>query len=242
MDKIIKFFKENYKLMIPIVLMVVLFLAFIVFYNISVNNKYREDIKGDFYQYFNGQKYEYKGIVTVNKKKEIIDFKSIDYDIEFDSTPIYYKNEDKVIFARDMSVVMPTLNCSEYLARGFSYINLDNNVYKLVTNKYNNRLNHYFLYDGDRLYFFIEEVILKYGNEEVKLSPFSYVKVENNNKYVTYYDKLNDVMNSIEISDDVIVKNDYYKIIVNRGVLDYQGSDVLLTVGIEYLNTIDMKD
>ena len=88
----------------------------------------------------------------------------------------------------------------------------------------------------------IKDSILKYGNEEVKLSPFSYVKVENNNKYVTYYDKLNDVMNSIEISDDVIVKNDYYKIIVNRGVLDYQGSDVLLTVGIEYLNTIDMKD
>ena len=36
----LKFLKENYKLMIPIVLMVVLFLAFIVFYNISVNNKY----------------------------------------------------------------------------------------------------------------------------------------------------------------------------------------------------------
>lgn len=242
MDRVVKFIKENYKLMIPIVLMIVLFLAFLIYYKVSIAHVYTKETEGNFYQYFYGKKYEYKGIVTTNKKGVVVGFMTNDYDINFDSTPIYYQNKEKVILPQNMSVVMPTLNCSEYLSLGYSTIEFKNSVYNLVTDKYNNRLNHYFLYDGRDMYFFIENVKLKYKNEEVSLSPFSYIIVKSG-KYLYYYDKKNDMFKSIDLNgEDVIVSNDYYKVNVSDDTIDYHGNSVLLTSAIEYLNTIDMKD
>ena len=242
MEKFTKYIKENYKLMIPVILMVVLFLAFIIYYKVSISNNYTEVNKGNFYQYFYDKKYEYEGVVTTNKRGEVVDFKSISLEVNFDSTPIYYQNKEKVIFPKDMSVVMPTLSCAEYLSSGYSIITLKDGVYNLITNKYNNKLNHYFLYDGKDLYFFIENVKLKYNNEEVTLSAFSYVIVKSG-KYVAYYDKKNDVYKTIELSNnEVIVSNDYYTVNLASDMIDYQGTNVVLTSGIENLNTIDMKD
>ena len=242
MEKIIKYIKENYKLMIPIVLMIVLFLAFIIYYKVSISNTYTKDTEGKFYQYFYDKKYEYTGVVTTNKRDEVVDFKTSDYEINFDSTPIYYQDKNKVILPSNMSVVMPTLSCAEYLSKGFSTITFKDEVYNLVTNKYNNKLNHYFLYDGKDLYFFIENVTLKYNSEEVTLSPFSYV-IAKSGKYISYYDKKNDIFKTIELdSDEIMVSNDYYKINVMKDMLDYQGTNVVLTSGIDNLNTIDKKD
>lgn len=242
MEKFTKYLKENYKIMIPIILMVVLFLAFIIYYKVSISNNYTEDTKDNFYQYFYDKKYEYEGVVTTNKRGEVVDFKSITLDVNFDSTPIYYQTKEKVIFPKNMSVVMPTLSCAEYLSLGYSTITLSDGVYKLVTNKYNNKLNHYFLYDGKDLYFFIENVKLKYNSEEITLSAFSYVIVKSG-KYVAYYDKISDIYKTIDLtSDEVIVSNDYYTIDLGSDMIDYQGTNVLLTSGIENLNTIDMKD
>ena len=41
---------------------------------------------------------------------------------------------------------------------------------------------------------------------------------------------------------DRIVSSEYYNIHLEGDYIDYHGSDVLLTSGIENLNTIDMKD
>lgn len=242
MEKFVKYLKENYKLMIPIILMVVLFLAFVIYYKVSISNNYIKDTNGSFYQYFYDKKYEYAGVVSTNKRGEVVDFKAKELDINFDSTPIYYQNKKKVILPKDMSVVMPTLSCAEYLSKGYSTITFKDGVYNLVTDRYNNKLNHYFLYDGKDLYFFIESVVLKYNNEEVTLSPFSYVIVKSG-KYVSYYDKENDLYKTIELSnDEVVVSNNYYKIIASSDMLDYQGTNIVLTSGIDNLNTIDKKD
>jgi len=223
-------------------LMIVLFLAFIIYYKVSISNTYTKDTEGKFYQYFYDKKYEYTGVVTTNKRDEVVDFKTSDYEINFDSTPIYYQDKNKVILPSNMSVVMPTLSCAEYLSKGFSTITFKDEVYNLVTNKYNNKLNHYFFYDGKDLYFFIENVTLKYNGEEVTLSPFSYV-IAKSGKYISYYDKKNDIFKTIELdSDEIMVSNDYYKINVMKDMLDYQGTNVVLTSGIDNLNTIDKKD
>ena len=74
MEKVKNFLKENYKLMIPIVLMVVLFLAFIVYYKISISNIFTEDNEDKFYQYFYDKKYEYTGVVTTNKRNEVVGY------------------------------------------------------------------------------------------------------------------------------------------------------------------------
>ena len=91
MVKINSFIKENYKLIIPIMLMMLLFVVFFIYYQVSSKEVYT-DTTDSFYQYFYDTKYEYEGVVTTNKKGEVTEFKSKDNTIELDSRAIYYKN------------------------------------------------------------------------------------------------------------------------------------------------------
>lgn len=235
------FFKNNYKIIIPLSLILVLFIAALVYYKVTILDNYTKETEDKFYQYFYDKKYEYDAVVSTNRKNLIVDFKTDDYDISFDSTPIYYQNKNKVIFPSNMSVVMPTLNCSEYLAKKYSYMTVTKDNYMLTTEKYNNRLGKYFLYDGRDLYFFIDEVKLKTNDEEITLSPLSYVIAKSNN-YISYYDKKSDTYKTIGADSQAVVENEYYKIYVSLDNIDYYGTDVILTSEIEELNTIDMKD
>lgn len=239
---ITKIIKENYKLIIPISLILVVFIAFLIYYKVSLDSNYRKETTDNFYQYFYDKKYEYQGVVGQNKKDVIVDFTPKDIKINLDSTPIYYQKQKKVIFPKDMSVVMPTLNCAEYLSKGFSYITYKDGIYNLITTKYNNKLNHYFLYDGSDLYFFIEPVTLTINKEEIKLSSFSYVIAKYNNS-ISYYDKESDTAKTINTTDNESkIENEYYKVYISKDIIDYQGTNVILTSEISNLNSIDMKD
>ena len=78
MDKVKKFLIDNYKLMIPILFMVVLFIAFLIYYQVSIHSNYHVDTEVNVYQYFSDRKYEYSAIVSKNRKGVIVDFKPID--------------------------------------------------------------------------------------------------------------------------------------------------------------------
>lgn len=240
-DNIKNIIKENYKLVIPIVLMIVLFIAFLIYYNVSIRNNYTKDETIKVFQYFYEKKYEYNLTISKNRKDVIVDIKPQDIKVNYDSTPVYYQNKDIVILPKNMSVVMPTLSCAEYLSKGYSYITYENGIYNLTTDKYNKKLNHYFLYDGKDLYFFIEPVILTVNNEKIELSSLSYVIAKYNNS-ITYYDKKSDTFKIIETtSDESTIENKYYSINISKDSLNYQGTNVLLTSAIENLNTIDKK-
>ena len=135
MKKVVSWLQENYKLIIPISLLVVIFISFLVYYKIMISNNYHVDKDVSVYQYFNNQKYNYVAVVSKNKKDVVIDFKPKDVEVNIDSTPVYYNKENVVLFPKDMSVVMPTLSCSEYLSSGYSYITYSKGMYYLTTNK-----------------------------------------------------------------------------------------------------------
>ena len=241
MKKVVSWLQENYKLIIPISLLVVIFISFLVYYKIMISNNYHVDKEVSVYQYFNNQKYNYVAVVSKNKKDVVVDFKPKDVEVNIDSTPVYYNKENVVLFPKDMSVVMPTLSCSEYLSSGYSYITYNKGMYYLTTNKYHGKLNHYFLYDGKDLYFFIEPVTLVVNKEKIQLSSYSYLTMEYQGK-VSYYDKKSDNYKTIDINDtNVYIENDYYKVYVDRDVIDYQGTNVILTSKLDELNTIDKK-
>ena len=242
-NKIINYLKENYKLMIPIALMVVVFIAAIVYYKVTIFDNFTKENEDKFYQWFYDKKIEYNGVFSTNRRNEIVGFKAKEKDIQFDSTPIYFQNKEKVIFPSVMSIVMPTLNCAEYYANKYSYITneKDNNI--LTTEKYNNRLGHYFLFDGYDLYFFIDEVKLNIDkNTSVTLSPLSYVKAKSGS-YLSYYDKKTDTYKTINSTNNsMIVENNYYKVNVITDSIEYYGTDVILTGKVNELNPIKMKD
>lgn len=241
-NKIIDYIKENYKLMIPIALMIVVFIAAIVYYKVTIYDNYTKDNKEKFYQWLYGQKYEYTAIVSSNRKDEIVDVKPQNIDITFNSSPIYYEKQDKVIFPNNMSVVMPTLNCAEYYANKFSYITLKKDNITLTSEKYNKRLGHYFLYDGYDTYFFLDEVTLTIDKEKIKLSPLSFI-IATSGKNITYYDYKTDVYKTIKTDkSNVIVENNFYKVNVITDSIDYYGTDVILTGKVTELNPIKMKE
>lgn len=241
-DNITKWIKENYKLVIPITLIVVLFIAFFVYYKLLISNNITKDEKVKVYQYFYEKKYDYNLIVSKNRKNEIVKVKPQDITVNYDSTPIYYKEKNIVIFPEDMSVIMPTLSCAEYLSKGYSYITYENSIYTLTANRYNKKLNHYFLYDGADLYFFIEPVTLTVNNEKIELSPLSYIIAKYNNS-ITYYDKKTDTFKIINTTDnDAKIENEYYSVNVSKDNINYQGTNIILTTDIKNLNTIDKKD
>lgn len=241
-DKLKNILKNYYRIIIPIALMLVLFIAFFIYYKVSILDNKTYDTEDDFYQYFYNKKYEYKGVVSTNKKGKIVHFKTDEYDIKYDATPIYYKKENKIIFPQDMSVVMPTLNCSEYLAKKYSYLTYKKDQYILNADKYNGKLGRYFLYDGADLYFFLDATNLVIGDRKISLSSMSYV-VAKYNQYIAYYDKANDKYETITITgDDAYVENDYYKVYIVRDQLDYYDTEVILTSKLNELNTIDKKD
>ena len=241
-NNIIKTIKDNYKLIIPITLMIVLFIAFFIYYKVMISNNYTKDETISVYQYFYEKKYEYDLTISKNRKDVIMNITPQDIGVEYDSTPIYYTKEDIIILPKDMSVVMPTLSCAEYLSKGYSYITYKNGIYNLTTNKYNNKLNHYFLYDGKDLYFFIEPVTLTVDNQKIELSSQSYIIAQYRNS-ISYYDKKTDTFKIIETStDNQLVENEYYSINISKDTLNYQGTNIILTSDIEKLMTIDQKD
>lgn len=239
-NKYINIIKEKYKLFIPIILMIVIFIAFIIYYKVMISNNYTKDETIKAYTYLYEKKYEYDLIVGKNRKDVIVKIEPQDIKINYDSTPIYYQNKDIVILPKDMSVIMPTLSCAEYLSKGYSYITYSNGIYNLTTDRYNQKLNHYFLYDGKDLYFFIEPVTLTINEEKIKLSPLSYIIAKYNNS-ITYYDKKTDTYKIIETNDDATIENQYYSINISKDNINYQGTNIILTSDIKNLNTIDKK-
>lgn len=241
-DNIKNIIKENYKLIIPIVLILVIFIAFLIYYKVLISNNYTKDETIKVFQYFYEKKYEYNLTISKNRKNVIVNIKPKDMKINYDSTPIYYQDKDIIILPKDMSVIMPTLSCAEYLSKGYSYITYKNGIYNLTTDRYNKKLNHYFLYDGKDLYFFIEPVTLTINNEKIELSSLSYVIAKYNNS-ITYYDKKTDTFKIIKTTDDnSTIENKYYSINISKDSLNYQGTNIILTSAIENLNTIDKKD
>ena len=236
-----KWIQENYKLLIPICLIIVVFISFLVYYRVMIGNNYHVDHEEKVYQYFSNQKYNYTAVVSKNKKNVVVDFKPKDIQVNLDSTPVYYQDGGTVLFPKDMSVVIPTLSCAEYLSPSYSYITYNKGVYSLTTSKYYGKLNHYFLFDGKDLYFFIEPVTLVIGKDEIQLTSYSYIDLTNQNS-ISYYDKKSDTYHILESDDDdIYIKNDYYKVYVRRDVIDYQGTNVILTSSLKELNSIDKK-
>lgn len=233
-----KFVVDNYKILIPIVLLLIVFLSFIIYYFISKTFSFSEVTVGSYYQYYALEKVVYDVEVTKNKKGVITNFKPVDRYVDYDSTPLYDSNKDIVIFPSDMSVVVPLINCAEYLTKANSYIKYENKRYSLITENYNQYLSHYFFFDGKDLYFFVEDVTLNVGVEQIELSPFSYIIASDDE--ITYYDKVSDTIKIIKRdSTDIFVKNDYYKVYVAADYIDYSGQRVILTEDISYLSTID---
>ena len=195
----------------------------------------------DFYQWYSGQRVEYKGELTFTRKEGLTELKATDRKVTLDSTPVYYADENgKVIFPEDMAVVYPNNNGMMYRINHFADITEENGEIYLETNlatKTNKtKLEKAFLYDGQDLYFFLERTNITVNGTTYEVSPLSYAIVRYKQSVEIYnYEKDEyQVIDTTETQDAKVV-TDTYTINMSVDSLQTAEKDQLLIKGLSYL-------
>lgn len=232
-----EFLKKRYNILIPIFLLVVVLIAVLLYSHEYKNNRYANEDEVEVYQYFSGNKMEYTAIIGRNRKNVVLSYSNKDFNVSLDSTPVYLKDKDSVIFPKEMSIVFP-LDDREYKVNALAEIYMENQLYYLNLRNMNEAIEHAFFYDGKNLYFFIDAVTIMIGDEVIELSPMSYLSCSYLN-LLEYYDRENDEYGIIEFkSGSVIVENDYMKIDVGLDKVLYEKSFTLLANDFSVLEKI----
>ena len=237
-----EFIKTKYNILIPIFLLIVLLISLLLYTREYKHNRYAEVKNTEVYQYFSGVKMEYTANVGRNRKNVVLDFENSDFAVSLDSTPIYLKDKDSVIFPKEMSIVFPLKNI-EYRVNALAEVYMENKLYYLNIRNFNKTLEHVFYYDGNNLYFFVDNVTLMVGDRTIELSPMSYVSSSYLN-FVEYYDKDSDTFETIDVTNEkIVVENDYMTIDVASDKVIYKDSFSLLTKDFSTLNKVtDMEE
>lgn len=195
----------------------------------------------DFYQWYSGQKVEYKGQLTFTRKEGLTELKATDRKVTLDSTPVYYADEnDKVIFPEDMAIVYPNNNGMMYRINHFADIIEENGSIYLETNlatKTNKtKLEKAFLYDGQDLYFFLERTTITVNGTNYEVSPLSYaiVRYKQNVEIYNYEKDEYQVIDTTETQDAKVV-TDTYTINMSVDSLQTAEKEQLLIKGLSYL-------
>lgn len=228
MDNIFDKLKRNYKIIIPIVAIIVLLVAIFYFYREYRYNNYKNKEEVKVYQYFVGVRSNYNLVLTKNLKKYVIDISPQNIKIDYDSTPIYYTKSDRVLFPAEMNVVFPLKEASQYKLYKYSLYKYEDELHYLINGNKSKDYLRFFIYDGDGLFFFPYDSILKIeGMSDIKLSGMSYVDIVTDT--LIYYDKGSDVSNVIELNkESVTVSNEDYSINIREKYFTRLGSKVLL--------------
>lgn len=195
----------------------------------------------DFYQWYSGQKVEYKGQLTFTRKEGLTELKATDRKVTLDSTPVYYADEnDKVIFPEDMAIVYPNNNGMMYRINHFADITEEDGTSYLETNlatKTNKtKLEKAFLYDGQDLYFFLERTTITVNGTNYEVSPLSYaiVRYKQNVEIYNYEKDEYQVIDTTETQEAKVV-TDTYTINMSVDSLQTAEKEQLLIKGLSYL-------
>lgn len=195
----------------------------------------------DFYQWYSGQRVEYKGELTFTRKEGLTELKATDRKVTLDSTPVYYADENgKVIFPEDMAVVYPNNNGMMYRINHFADITEENgDIYletNLATKTNKTKLEKAFLYDGQDLYFFLERTSITVNGTTYEVSPLSYAIVRYKQSVEIYnYEKDEyQVIDTTETQDAKVV-TDTYTINMSVDSLQTAEKEQLLIKGLSYL-------
>lgn len=218
MKKVIEFFKQRYKIFIPVMVVFVLLITVYFWYREYKYDNYRNKKEIAVYQCFGGQKIEYTAIITSNLKDIIVGISPKDEKIEYSSVPVYYRDKDIVIFPKEMSIIFPLKNGSQYKLYKYSLYEKVDSAHLITNGADSGYFYYFFLYDGDGLYFFPDEVTLNIdGKEYANLGPMSYISYVGGYT-LKYYDKENDKSEFLEIEGKKItITSEKININVNGG-------------------------
>ena len=229
MKKLVNLFLDKYKIMIPIMVVLVLLITTFFLYKEYKFDNQRNKNEEKVYQYFTAGKVSYTGIFTYNLKNSIVDFTPKDIKIEENIVPIYYSDKSKVIFPVEMNIVFPLRDGSQYKLYKYATYYKQDGVDFIKNNVDLGTYNDFFLYNGKDTFFFPDETVLKIGGKEYKkLGSMSFVRVVGGYTLI-YYDADEDNFEVIELEGrDVVVTGGYINVNVRDKYFYSFNSKILL--------------
>ncbi|MCR5431527.1 MAG: hypothetical protein K6E95_03105 [Lachnospiraceae bacterium] len=140
-------------------------------------------IDSDVYQVIDSQKVFYDYPTTARKQAGncIIEGKE-ETEIMLAETPLYFgkgTGTDKILLPRTYALVEPAI-ASTKKVENLSIITVDDGKYEVSCEAGEREASGFFLYDGRNTYIFFEKTILTVGDNELELSPFSYLTASYN--------------------------------------------------------------
>lgn len=226
-------------IMASVIAALILIIVIVVIIIGSLNTTTTEN--HDFYQWYSGQKVEYKGQLTFTRKEGLTELRATDRKVTLDSIPVYYADENnKVIFPEDMAIVYPNNNGMMYRINHFADLTEENgDIYletNLATKTNKTKLEKAFLYDGQDLYFFLDRTTITVNGTNYEVSPLSYAIVRYKQSVEIYnYEKDEyQVIDTTETQDAKVV-TDTYTINMSVDSLQTAEKEQLLIKGLSYL-------
>ena len=230
MKKIVEFLKSRYKVLIPLMVVLVLLVTVYFFYREYKYDNYRNKVEVPVFQYFNSVRVDYQAQVVYNLRDVIVDINATDRKMNYDSTPVYYKVSDSVLFPSEMNVVFPLKDGVQYKAYKYASYKYEDEKHYLDNNSNNfKKYDNFFMFDGKYLFFFPDEVTIKIGDKEyTKLGRMSSVKLIGG-ATLEYYDSENDKVEFIEVEGKKIVAvNDNMSVNLTDQYLSIYNNKILL--------------
>ena len=212
------------------IIAIVLVIIFIIFIFIARNSieQYSTSQTEKIYYYIDDELMEYDGKLTLDKNKKITDFYNSEIDLDTLTDPIYFKNEDKVLFPVSMSVVRPTLGMKQNRIQYFSTISKTQTYTKVSNVNLDMNISNAFLYDGVDTYFFVDDVTLTLGKKTIELPAFSYVRCGFKSFVYVYDFEAKTMSKYTDIDYLVYASNNNYRINLSADNIDYNDTSILL--------------
>lgn len=234
--KMISFFKKNYIWLI--LLLILLIVAILFAFRGSIDKVIIKD--HNLYQYTDGIKLEYTGEIMIDKETDEITQLSVkDIVMELGTDPIYYEDEMKVLFPKNMAVVFP-LHGTQYKVNYYTTVYRDIDDIYIEDRSLKRTLKDAIIYDGGDIYLVVDKSTVTIGKEKIEVSPLSLVVANTQNKvaYVYNYDK-DEFKEFKDLKDEVIISTDSYKINASLDLMYYNEKSRLFIKSIDKLKNLE---
>lgn len=231
------------------VIIVAILLALVIYkiLDILVIKTERYDLSGQtYYQYFNGIEQEYSGKMDVVQKDDETQLILEDGQVVYlDSTPMYYKDIlGKSLLPKEMELVVP--DSATYKLNKFTNVIEENNKIKLkkLNSSKTKDIDNGFLFDGNDLYFFLDDTTITVGNKDYELPALSYAIVNYKTNVELYNYDTNEytmIQDEESLKSDVTATNKSKNYTINMSLdsLKTDKSNQLLITNINNLREYD---
>ena len=212
--------------------------VFALYFYLNINKLVLTDI--EMFSIVGGSIQNYTEKLTLTVKDNGTQLANNNKDFMLDSTPIYYKQEKKLLLPQNYAYVNFKSDIQLLKLNAFATIEQIDNEWHIKNGGYEGVQNNFFLFDGLDTYIFFYETKITYGEDNIIVSPMSFVTNIYNNKLIIY-DFVNDKYNEIPVTNMNVqaVLSDSIKLDLNTDSLMSENRSQLLIKTIANLKNME---